>query len=96
MVKLLRYDQLDVSPLKEGTVLHSDPKMKADILNRQFTSVFTYKGEEPVLNLDERIVPDMQPISIPCAGVNKLLKNLKAHTATGPDGIPATAEKGCC
>ena len=27
--------------LKEGNLLHSDPKAKADVLNRQFASVFT-------------------------------------------------------
>ena len=41
LVKSPRCDQLGVFPLKAGDILHSDPKMKAEI---QFVSVFTAEG----------------------------------------------------
>ena len=44
LVKSLRCDQLGVSPLKAGDILYSDPKMNAEILNRQFVSAFTAEG----------------------------------------------------
>ena len=89
LVKSLRCDQLGVSPLKEGSTLHSDPKLKADILNRQFTSVFTAEGNAALPVLRDSTTPAIESIQVSCNGVAKLLRNLKIHKATGPDGIPA-------
>ena len=36
--------QLGVSPLKAGDIHHSEPKIQAEILNRQFVSAFTTQG----------------------------------------------------
>jgi hypothetical protein len=77
------------APLKAADGLsYSDPKKKADILNNQFSSVFNYN--EPHDNIKE--LPGssniMDNINITERGVHKLLKNLKIHKATGPDGIP--------
>lgn len=89
LVKSLKADQLGVSPLKEGGLLHSDPQAKANIMNKQFASVFTDEGDIPLPDLGEPKTPKMKPINVTCAGVAKLLRNLKPHKATGPDGIPA-------
>ena len=49
-------------------------------------------GTEPpelVNDVDPAPYPNMQPITIHVNGVAKLLRNLKAHKATGPDQVPA-------
>jgi len=89
LVKSLRCDQLGVSPLKDGDSLHSDPKMKADILNRQFASVFTTEGNTPLPTMSNRTTQTVESIHVSHNGVAKLLRNLKPHKATGPDGLPA-------
>ena len=88
-MKSLRCDQLGVSALKEGDTLYSDPKLKANILNRQFASVFTAEGDAPLPVIHHNVTPAIDSIYVTCKGVTKLLRNLKPHKATGPDGIPA-------
>ena len=88
LVKAKRSDQMGVAPLKEGGFLHSDPKTKANILNRQFTSVFSSDNGAPLPDLGVSNHPTMDNISVSVNGVIKLLKNLKSFAASGPDGIP--------
>ena len=40
-IKSLRKDSSGVAPLKENGKMHSDPKDKTNILNRQYESVYT-------------------------------------------------------
>ena len=90
LVKSLRCDQLGVFPLKAGDILHSDPKIKAEILNRQFVSAFTAaEGNTALPDIGTSTAPVIETIHVSCRGVTKLLRNLKSHKATGPDGIPA-------
>ena len=72
---------------KDGT-LASDDKEKAEILNAQFTSVFT--------NEDTINPPTFEPlpvnttldrIQIKPSEVKKLLKNLRTQKSCGPDGV---------
>ena len=80
---------MGVAPLKNKQgFLQSDNQCKADILNEQFTSVFTRE--------DPRHIPDKGPspyLAMPDIlnsqkGVQKLLKDLNPNKATGPDQIP--------
>ncbi|XP_072043470.1 uncharacterized protein [Amphiura filiformis] len=89
LIKARRCDQAGVAPLKEGNLLHSDPLTKAGILNRQFSSVFTNDVTTVLPDLPPGLHPPMSDIEVNCSGVIKLLRNLKAHKATGPDGVPA-------
>ena len=93
LVKSLRCDQTGVAPLKEGNILHCDPKQKANLLNKQFSSVFGTDDDSTLPELGPSQYPDMDDIRITTAGVLKLLKNLKQHKATGPDGISAKVLK---
>ncbi|KAH3876963.1 hypothetical protein DPMN_000816 [Dreissena polymorpha] len=52
-VKCMKSDSSGAAPLKKDGTSHSDPSAKAEILNSQFSSVFT---EEDVTNL-----PSMGP-----------------------------------
>ena len=74
MVKSLRCDQLGVSPLKDGDILHSDPKMKAEILNRQFVSVFTAENNTTLPTMSNRTTQTVESIHVSPNGVAKLLK----------------------
>ncbi len=89
LIKSLRRDQMGVAPLKEGGFLHIDPKSKANVLNRQFTSVFSKDDGSAPPDLGPNNYPAMSSISVSQNGVTKLLRNLKPFTASGPDGIPA-------
>ena len=86
-IKANRCDQTGVAPLKEGNLLHSDPK--AGVLIRQFASVFTSDNISDLPDLGPSPHPPMNGIIINNQGIVKLLKNLNPHKATGPDGIPA-------
>ncbi|XP_072039087.1 uncharacterized protein [Amphiura filiformis] len=88
LIKSKRCDQMGVAPLKEGGFLHSDPKTKAAILNRQFTSVFSVDDGSTVPDLDHKQHPSMDSITVDRNGVTKLLRNLKPFSASGPNGIP--------
>ena len=88
-IKANRCDQTGVAPLKEGNLLHSDPKAKADVLNRQFASVFTSDNTSDSPDLGPSPYPPMNDIIINNQGIFKLLKNLSPHKDTGPDGILA-------
>ena len=62
---------------------------KAEMLNRQFKSVFT---NEPLSNLPDKVLsphPTMPEISVTCQGIENLLNGLQTHKATGPDTISA-------
>jgi len=73
-----------------GKELRSDQRtFKANILNRQFASVFTAEGDAPLPVIHRNVTPAIDSIHVTCKGVTKLLRNLKPHKATGPDGIPA-------
>ena len=88
LVKSRRCDTSGVAPLRDREILCSDPKSKANILNRQFTSVFTQDNGAPVPELGPDCHPPIKSIVVDENGVIKLLKLLKPHTATCPDGIP--------
>ena len=92
LIKSLRCDQTGVAPLKEGHILHCDPKRKANILNKQFSSVFGIDDDEASA-MGPSPYSDMPDIEVTRVGVTKLLKNLKPHKSTGPDGISAKVLK---
>jgi hypothetical protein len=87
-IKNKRTESTGVAPLRREGILHSDTATKANILNDQFTSVFSSEqgGDIPTKgNSPYSSVPD---ITVHQAGVYKLLYNINQHKATGPDTIP--------
>ena len=80
-----------MAPLR-GTdgLTYSDSKKKAEILNGQFSSVFTQEPQDLDLpDMGNSPYPTMPHITINGKGTEKLLKNLKPHKAAGPDDISA-------
>ena len=88
VIKSKQHDHLDVAPLKEGNIIYCDPIQKANILNRQFISVFTDDTNTSIPDLGPSQYPCMEDITVSCKGVVRLLKNLKPYKAAGPDDIP--------
>ena len=79
-----------VSPLKnEDGFLKCDSPSRANILNRQFESVFTKEDTSTMPDKGPSPHPDMPDIEVNWKGVHKLPKCLKTFKATGPDSIPA-------
>ena len=77
-----------VAPLRENGTLHIDDTKKANILNKQFSSVFSVpNGQIPPLQGQPNI--PMSDITITEAGVRKLLNDVNPNKAAGPDGIPS-------
>ena len=85
-IKSKKAESTGVAPLKYNGATHSDSKIKADILNRQFSSVFTSEDDTQLPSLDEDH-DEMPHISISRSGILKLLQNIDTNKATGPDGI---------
>ena len=63
--------------------------MKTEILNRQFVSAFTAEGNTALPDIGTSTATVIDTIHVSCRGVTKLLRNLKSHKATGPDGMLA-------
>jgi hypothetical protein len=87
-IKSVRKDTSGISPLKDQGLFVSDPKGKAEILNRQYSSVFTKEDYTNIPDLGDSPYPDMPPFTITSPGVEKLLAGLNPHKACGPDGLP--------
>ena len=77
LIKSKQHDHLGVAPLKEGNIIYCDPIQKANIFNRQFTSVSADDTKTSLPDLGPRQYPSMEDITVSCKGVVKLLKNLK-------------------
>ena len=88
-IKGKKSDNTGVAPLKRNGIAYSNSKTKAQILNQQFTSVFTSEDTDHLPNLGPSPYPDLSNIKVHVQGVVKLLKNLNPHKATGPDNLPS-------
>ena len=66
-----------------------DARAKADLLNKQFESVFTKEEDLDATMLFPHgsTYQKMTDINITQHGVQKMLENLNSHKATGPDDI---------
>ena len=86
---------MGASCLRENGILKTGNKDKADILSRQFGSVYTRDnaGDIPLKGLNP--YPDIEDISIDPSGVKKLLGRLNLNKASGPDDLSARVLKEC-
>ena len=95
-IKSLRKDSTGIAPLKDNGRLFNSSKDKADILNRQYQSVFTQEDpDSSIPDPDGNPFPAMKDISVTEEGVKKLLQKANPRKASGPDMIPARFLKEC-
>ena len=87
-IRAQRQDNSGVSPLLKQGVLHTDNLSKAKILNDQFSSVFTQEDTTDIPHLHNPAYKDISELHISQEGVEKLLRNVKASKASGPDRVP--------
>ena len=89
-IKGLRKDSAGIPALKnEDCILVTDNIKKAELLNKQFKSVFTQEDTDHLPQITKRKFPGMPEINVNVNGVQKLLSELNIHKATGPDDIPS-------
>jgi len=83
-VRSQRQDHQGVSPLRSGAQLLSDAAANAELLSKQFCSVFTADEPDTVdIQLEGPQYPQMESLNVTEAGVCKLLKNLNPGKASG-------------
>ena len=90
-IKATKKDRVGTAPLKDNGILFSDAKNKAEILNKQYQSVFSKEDPTSIPTPSEASFPSMPEIVISQEGVLKLLKDLKENKASGPDNIPQSS-----
>ncbi|CAH1245879.1 Hypp7594 [Branchiostoma lanceolatum] len=94
-VKHQRSTTTGVPALKSNGKLVTDPKKKAELLNKQFYSAFSEGTAYTASDFKDRCslpdsrddFPSMGDITIRANGIEKLLASLNATKAVGPDGI---------
>ena len=81
-------DYCNVAPLREnGVHIFSDATGKANILNRQYRSVFNKNSRGCIPSEGSSTLPDMPPIKVTEDRVLKMLQSLNPYKAAGPDQI---------
>ena len=86
-IRSQRQENLGVSALKENGQLYSDNTKKAEILSKQFCSVFTKGSSDDRTRLFGPNYPSIDLLCIEEKGVLKLLAGLNVSKASGPDQI---------
>ena len=98
-IKSKRQEQVGIPDLiDDNNKTIKDPKEKANILNNQFSNVFSNPEPEIICKNNpnlEHAYSQMNAINVKKEGVLKLLLNIKENKATGPDGIPGRILKLC-
>ena len=94
-IKSKRNDNIGVASIKHNGQLFNDGKTKAELLNKQFKSVFTKDHSEPLPPLKETSYPSINSLKIHHDGVLNLLNKINPNKASGPDNIPNLILKNC-
>jgi len=96
-IKHKKTENSGISPLKSNGITHTDPVQKANILNKQFESVFSKPNSLNPHQISEinqikqgshpTCTSDPHNIAITVSGVEKMLTGLNPNKASGPDQI---------
>ena len=88
-IKSRRKETVGIASLcNENGITVTSSQEKANILNRQLTSVFNPRNSKPIPNLPWQH-PKMKPLDFSAAGIEKLLKGLDTTKSCGPDDLSA-------
>ena len=95
-IKSLRKDSTGVASTKDNGRRFNSHEDKADILNRQYQSVFIHEEPDiPVPDPDGDPYPDMEYITVTEEGVRKLLQRSNPRKVNGLDMLPVRLLKEC-
>ena len=94
-VKSKKRDNLGVAPILENGSLVVESKGKAEVILKQFVSVFTPITEDNTSAIEDRCNNSLETITVTVEGVQKLLENVNINKAVGPDKIPNQILKEC-
>ena len=86
-IKAKRKDSSSVAPLRDNGILVSDVYGKAEILNKQYKSVFTDEDKSNIPTKEPENIQPAPDITVEPKCVENLLKGLKPDKASGPDMI---------
>ena len=75
--------------MKEGDQETSDQNEMANILNRQYESVFTDESSSTMPGKGKSTIPDMLSLKFTTKGIEKQLQNLDHKKTSGPDQVSA-------
>ena len=98
-IKSRKKNSMGISPLQNlsGEYMYiTDNKGKAEILNKQYDSIFTDENLEQTPQLGNSSVPSIDQLNITENGVCTLLKKLDPTKANRPDQIPTRILKEAC
>ena len=87
-IKSKRQDNVGVSPLK-------DHKVQNSFSLETIKSVFTIGDGSPMPETTKKSLSHIDPVTVTTDNVTKLLRNLNASKAPGPDNIPSRELKQC-
>jgi hypothetical protein len=93
-IKSRKQDTMGIGTLKNNGVLAETAEQKAEMLNSQFTSVFTTENTTNMTSKGNSPFKPMKDIKISEKGVEKELNRLNPCKATGPDKVPVRILKG--
>lgn len=88
-VKQLRQEDPGVADLEIEGKIFSDGETKAEILNKQFSSVFTNESDSVPPSVGNEPKSRISPLIITITGVTKQLTSLKTNKACSQDNIPS-------
>ena len=81
--------------LNDGGTTYTEAKQKAQILSKQFESVFTNEDVTNVPQLDSSAYPKIGDVLFTTRGIQLQLERLDPAKASGPDQLPARVLKLC-
>ena len=88
-MKQLTHDDLGAADLEIEGKVFSNREVKAEILNKQFSFVFTNESESDPPSVGTEPKSSISPLLITINGVTKQLTLLKINKACGPENIPS-------
>ena len=84
-----RKDQIGIPILKDGEAEITDSKMKAELLSKQYETVFTEDDTSKRLpDATQHPVERIEDLHVSVVGVQNLLNSLNPKKANGPDQLP--------
>ena len=95
-IKSRKQDPSGISTLKQDGIIADTAQAKTDLLNSQFTSVFTTENLSNIPDKGSSPFAPMDNITIPHRGVMNSINRLNEKKASGPDKIPIIILKRNC